>query len=214
MKLQIVPAILVKNFSEFKEQIKKIQNNFPLIQIDVCDNIFVKNKTFKERTEINKLKLPCQLELHLMVKHPEKEILKWEKVKNIYRVYVHVETLKNNFDKINNLIRKNGWQFGIVINPETKTDQLKKYLEKIDSVLFMTVHPGTQGQKLIKPVLKKIKNFSSKNKQILISADGGINLENIKQVKQVGVTEFCIGKRLVLVEDIKKTKSDFVRLIK
>ena len=214
MKLQIVPAVLVKNISEFKEQIKNIKNIFPLIQIDVCDNIFVKNKTFKERVEINKLKLPCQLELHLMVKHPEKEILKWEKVKNIYRVYVHVETLKNNFDKINNLIRKNGWQLGLVLNPGTKIDKLNKYLEKIDAVLFMTVHPGTQGQKLIKPVLKKIKTFSSKNKTALISADGGINLENIKQVKKSGVKEFCIGKSLVMTENINTLKKQFEKIIK
>ncbi len=214
MKPQIVPAILVPKFSKFKEQLKKVQNIFPLVQIDICDGHFVKNKTFKQRKEINKLSFPCLLELHLMAKDPEKELKKWEKVKNIFRVYIHAETLKNNFDKIDNIIRKNGWQLGLVLNPETKIDKITKYLDKIDAALFMTVHPGTQGQKLIKPVLKKIKSFATKNKKILIAADGGINLENIVNLKKAGVVEFCIGGKLVMAEDINKTLKMFSKLIK
>ncbi len=214
MKTQIVPAILVPKFSEFKEQLKKVQNIFPLVQIDVCDGYFVKNKTFKQRKDINKLSFPCLLELHLMVKNPEKELKKWEKIKNIFRVYIHAETLKNNFDKIDDVVRKNGWQLGLVLNPETKIDKITKYLDKIDAVLFMTVHPGTQGQKLIKPVLKKIKSFATKNKNILIAADGGINLENIIDLKKAGVAEFCIGGKLVMAEDINKILKMFSKLIK
>ena len=212
--MQIVPAILLNNFSDFKSQIKKVKNIFPLVQIDICDGRFVKNKTFKERLQINKLSLPCLLELHLMVKDPEKELKKWEKIKNIFRVYIHAETLKNNFDKIDNVVRKNGWQLGLVLNPETKIDKITKYLNKIEAVLFMTVQPGIQGQKLIKPVLKKIKSFTAKNKNILIAADGGINLENIKEVKKAGVVEFCIGGKLVMAEDINKTLKMFNKLIK
>ncbi len=214
MKSQIVPAILVPKFSEFKKQINKIKNIFPLVQIDICDGLFVKNKTFKERLEINKLRLPCSFELHLMVKNPLKELEKWEKVKNIFRVYIHIETLKNNFDKIDDIVRKNGWQLGLVLNPETKIYKITKYLNKIDAVLFMTVHPGIQGQKLIKPVLKKIKSFSAKNKNILIAADGGISLENIVDLKKAGVSEFCVGKRLVLAEDVRKIKKQFEKIIK
>ena len=212
--MQIVPAILLNNFSDFKSQIKKVKNIFPLVQIDICDGRFVKNKTFKERLQINKLSLPCLLELHLMVKDPEKELKKWEKVKNIFRVYIHAETLKNNFDKIDNVVRKNGWQLGLVLNPETKIDKITKYLNKIEAVLFMTVQPGIQGQKLIKPVLKKIKSFTAKNKNILIAADGGINLENIKEVKKAGVVELCIGGKLIMAEDIKKIKKEFEKRIK
>jgi len=214
MKPQIVPAILVPKFSEFKEQLKKVQNIFPLVQIDVCDGLFVKTKTFKERLEINKLRLPCSLELHLMVKNPLKELQKWEKVKNIFRVYIHTEALQNNFDKIDNIVRKNGWQLGLVLNPETKIDKITKYLDKIDAVLFMTVHPGLQGQKLLKPILKKIKYFTTQNKKILVAADGGINLENIVNLKKAGVVEFCIGGKLVMAEDINKTLKMFSKLIK
>ncbi|HRY36669.1 MAG TPA: hypothetical protein P5230_02165 [Candidatus Magasanikbacteria bacterium] len=213
MKNYLVPAILVKNFSDLKLQIKKVQKVFPLVQIDICDNLFVKNRTFKERLEINKLHLPCRLELHLMVKNPEKELKKWEKVKKVFRVYIHAETLKNNFEKILNIIQKNGWQLGLALNPETKTQKIQKYLDKIDAVLFMTVHPGIQGQKLIPQILKKIKSFK-KPQKLLVAADGGITLDNIKQLKKSGVKEFCIGKRLVMAEDIKKTLREFNKLIK
>lgn len=213
MKNQLVPAILVKNFSDFKLQLKKVQNVFSLIQIDICDGSFVNNKTFKQREEINKLRLPCSLELHLMVKNPLLEMKKWEKVKNIYRVYVHTETLKNDFEKIIALAKKNHWQLGLALNPETKAEKIKKYLEKIDAVLFMTVHPGIQGQKLIVPILKKIKSFKNPQK-LLIAADGGITEENIRTVKKAGVNEFCIGKRLVLAENIKQTKKQFEKIIK
>lgn len=212
--MQIVPAILTKNFSDFKLQLAKVQNIFPLVQIDICDNVFVKNKTFKERLAINKIPFSCKLELHLMVKDPITEMKKWNKVKNIYRVYIHVETLKNNFTKVYALVQKNKWQLGLVLNPKTKTDELKKYLDIINAVLFMTVHPGTQGQKLLKPVLKKIKSFAVKNKNILIAADGGINLDNIGQLKKARVREFCIGKKIIMAEDVKKIKKQFEKILK
>jgi len=214
MKNQIVPAILVKNFSDLKLQLKRVQRLFPLVQIDICDGKFVNNTTFKERLEINKLQLPCSLELHLMVRNPLLEMKKWEKVKNISRVYIHAEALGNNFEKISSLANKYGWQLGLALNPETKAEKIKKYLDKIDAILFMTVHPGIQGQKLIVPVLKKINQFYAKNKKILIAADGGINLENIKEVKKAGVSEFCIGGKLIMAENIKKTLGGFKKRIK
>ncbi len=213
MKSQIVPAVLVQKFSDFKTQIKKVGKFFSLVQIDIGDGRFVKTKTFRERQQINNLRLPCLLELHLVVKNPREEMKKWEKVKNVYRVYIHIETLKNDFDKIFSLAKKNGWQLGLAINPETKTEKLKNYLNKIDAVLFMTVHPGIQGQKLMAPVLKKIKTFANKNKKILIAADGGISLENIRAVKNAGVREFCIGKRLIMAGDIKKVKIQFEKIL-
>lgn len=212
--MQIVPAILAKNFSDFKLQLAKVQNIFPLVQIDICDNVFVKNKTFKERLAINKVPFSCKLELHLMVKDPIAEMKKWNKVKNIYRVYIHAETLKNNFKKVYALAKKNKWQLGLVLNPKTKTNELKKYLDTINVVLFMTVHPGLQGQKLLKPILKKITSFAVENKNILIAADGGINLDNLRQLKKAGVREFCIGKKIIMAEDIKKTKKQFEKILK
>lgn len=101
----------------------------------------------------------------------------------------------------------------MVLNPETKPETIIKYLDKIDAILFMTVHPGIQGQQLIPSVLKKIKNFTTKNKNILTGADGGINLENINQVKKMGVKEFCVGKKLVMAENIKETKKEFEKII-
>jgi len=213
MKPQIVPAILVKNFSDLKTHLKKIDNFFPLVQIDICDGKFVKNKTWKNFKQLNGLPLPCSLEFHLMVKNPLAEIKKLGKIKNIGRIYVHAEALQNNFDKILALTQKNRWQLGLALNPETKTEKIQKYLDKINAVLFMTVHPGTQGQKLIEPVLKKIK-LLKKTKKLLIAADGGITMENIRAVKKAGVQEFCIGKRLILAVNVKKTKAEFTKLIK
>jgi len=214
MKNQIVPAILVKNFSDLKLQLKRVQNLFPLVQIDICDGKFVNNTTFKERLEINKLQLPCSLELHLMVRNPLLEMKKWEKVKNISRIYIHAEALGNNFEKISSLANKYGWQLGVALNPETKVSKISKYLDEIDAVLFMTVHPGLQGQKLLMPVLKKIKTFTAKNKKVLVAVDGGISLENIKEVKKAGVSEFCIGGKLIMAENIKKTLGGFKKRIK
>lgn len=198
----IIPAILVKNFKDFKRQTKSIAGLTPYAQIDVGDGAFVPTKTFLEREEINKLKIETPLELHLMVQNPIAEIEKWKEVKNIFRVVFHIES-KIDHQRCLYAIRSQCWQAGIALNPKTPISSVKKYLPFVNLIQFMTVTPGRQGSDFIPEIKRKIKEFNKLKDKPLVSVDGGINKNNIAEVRSWGVDIFNVGSALTLVKNPK-----------
>ena len=140
----IVPAILTDNFVTFKEQLAKISPHFSSIQIDVIDGIFLPNKTFSEREDLKDINSEAYFELHLMVKDPIAEISKWKEIDSVTSVVFHIEADANVEECIKH-IRQNNWKAGIALNPETPIEKIIPYVNLVDEVLFMTVHPGQQG---------------------------------------------------------------------
>ena len=211
----IIPAILEKNFIDFENKAKKL-SFAPIVQIDVMDGVFVKGKTFEEIEKINSLDLKNEWELHLMVNHPIKEIEKWKQVKNIKRIIFHIESEDNPQEVIKN-IKKNGYEVGIGINPDTNKHEILPYINDIDEILFMTVYPGTQGASFLSEVqdnIIELKNILEiKEKDILIGADGAINKNNIQEIKKWGVNNFCIGSAIVATPDYQKSYEELNNLI-
>ena len=100
-------------------------------------------------------------------------------------------------DETISLIRKAGLKCGLAINPETDTKVLKPYIDKVDMILIMSVHPGFGGQKFM-PVaiekLNKVKEWSEKiNPDLLIEVDGGINFDNVSTVLDAGANVIVAG---------------------
>ena len=81
MKKELIPAILAKNFKEFKQKVEYLEPYFNLLQIDVMDGRFVNNKTYYNLDKIKTLKTKAGYELHLMVSDPIKIINKWKSFK-------------------------------------------------------------------------------------------------------------------------------------
>jgi len=196
----IIPAVLTNNFNEFKLQAQKLGACSNLVQIDVMDGIFVSNKSFVERAEINNLSLNLNFELHLMVARPLEELDSWKSVKNITRIIFHLES-KDNPDAVITAIRGCCGSVGIAINPETNLERLEPYAKQINEVLFMTVHPGEQGARFLPEVGEKIKQFKRNYSDILIGVDGGVNLDTISLAKSWGADVFCVGSALSQAAD-------------
>lgn len=211
----IIPAILVKNFEDFETQAKKLTFS-PIIQIDVMDGKFVNNESFKEIDKINSLNLKNEWELHLMVAHPLEELKKWKDVKNIFRVIFHLECADNAGETIE-LIKKNGWQAGIALNPDTSPERIYPFLKDIELVLFMTVHPGAQGAPFVPSVEKHVRKLnkvlSERNWRPQIAVDGAIKIENIEKVKKWGVHNFCIGSAIIGAADPQDAFNQLNKLI-
>ena len=99
---------------------------------------------------------------------------------------------------------------GVSLNPETKVDTIKEYLEKIDLVLIMSVNPGFGGQKFMPEVLSKIKLLKKiqeeKKLNFDIEIDGGINFDNYKSAIQAGANILVSGTTVFKSNngDIKK----------
>jgi len=208
----IAPAILVNNFEDFSKQVKKVENLFDYAQIDVMDGIFVPNKSFTEIEKINGLKTNLKFELHLLVEHPLDELKKWKEIKNVFRILFPIEC-KDDPEDVIKFCRQNGWEAGVVLNPETLLTAAEPYYKLVDIVMFMTVYPGRQGAPFLPEVGEKIRKFTKLKKRPLCAVDGGINKQNISQVQSWGVEIFSVGSALTMSEDIKKSLKELKALL-
>ncbi len=189
----IIPSILVTSEQEFLKQIRGVQKILDQVQLDIADGQFVPQITWADPDIVEK-NCEINLELHLMVEEPLKELQKWTALENINRVLIHLES-KNTQEAIK-FAKDNDWEVGLVLNPETELKALEKYLSKIDDVVFMGVNPGKQGQKLLPEVLEKIKQFTSLNPTMLTELDGGVNEETLPSIIESGLKAICPGSAI------------------
>lgn len=160
------------------------------IHVDVMDGKFVKNKTMPFRMMKNIYKFTSKrLDVHLMVENPKKLIKKYAMLNTEY-ITIHVE-LEEDINSLLDLIANFGIKKGLAINPDTSLDKIFPYLDRIDLVLVMSVHPGEGGQTFIEETSSKIDALREKIKEkklkTKISVDGGINNQTIKKVNKADI---------------------------
>jgi ribulose-phosphate 3-epimerase len=208
--IEIIPTILVKNFKEVKERIKKVEDDVNWVQLDIMDGVFVNNETWPypkgKVDDLKKIKTKLKLEAHLMVQKPEEVIDDWLKV--VDRVIIHFESKITNRELgIRELIKKvhkKKKEIGLALNPETHYAVATPFLKDLDLVLFMTVQPGWGGQEFKDWILSKIKALREIWPKGNIGVDGGINDENIKELVKAGANLICAGTYVFRSKDIKK----------
>ncbi len=180
--------------------------------IDVMDGKFVEKDTYERMKEISSYikrisNLP--IDVHLMVEDVIPSIEDFIIVEpNI--VTFHLETCKNDeevFQAID-LIKQNNSRVGISIKPNTKIEEIYKYLPYIHVALIMTVEPGKGGQTLITDMVTKIQNLNTyikeNNLDAVIEVDGGINLATCEKVKQAGAEILVSGTAILMAKDYKE----------
>ncbi len=188
--MKVSASILSQNLKP-DELIRKFNNTkVDYIHLDVMDGKFVDNKSYtiseiKKFNDISNKKL----DVHLMVKNPEKYISELSML-NVEYITFHFEAVKN-INKLIEEIKNCGIKVGISINPGTDESLLFPYLNNIDLILIMSVHPGKSGQVFIDDSLLKIKNLKEEiikeQSKTIISVDGGINEENSLKLKELNI---------------------------
>jgi ribulose-phosphate 3-epimerase len=187
-EIHVSVSILAEDFSVLGEILKTIEDaGGDSVHLDVIDGVFAPNLTFGPVViqGIHKLSnLP--LHAHLMIKYPEKYIEDFINA-GCSRIYFHLESEGVPINIIKKIHEMKA-SCGIVLNPDTPVDIVEPYLELIDSVLVMSVHPGFSGQKFIPGVLRKIEKIRKFSPKLDIAVDGGINDETIDSVLKSGAT--------------------------
>ena len=209
-KIKISPSILSGDFSQLGNEIEKLEKaGADMIHVDVMDGHFVPNLTIGPPV-IKALRKHSKLpfDVHLMISPVHKYIKNFADA-GADIITIHPEATENLGDTIK-LIKSFNKKVGLSLNPNTQIDVIKKFLNEINLVLIMSVHPGFGGQKFILDVLKKIKDLDKikkqKNMNFDIEVDGGINFDNSKLVKDAGANILVSGTTIFKDNkgDIKK----------
>lgn len=192
--IQIIPSLLVPNEELFLRCVHGLGDSVSTVQIDIADGKFVPSTTWADPESI-KTYLPMACELHLMVKEPLKELAKWGAVEQVVRILIHVESTPKLAD-IFPTLHAYGWEIGLVLNPETPIEALTPFLPEIKRVMFMGVHPGSQGQPFIPETLDKIRAFKAKKTDHTIAIDGGVNEQTLRGLITAGIDVACPGSAI------------------
>ena len=204
-RIEIAPSILASNFARLGEEIRTVeQAGADVIHVDVMDGHFVPNisigipvvESIRKAT-----RLP--LDVHLMIERPEEYIEDFVRA-GATRVLVHQEATVH-LDRALAMIREHGAEAGAVINPATPVLMLSDVLEKLDTVLVMSVNPGFGGQKFIRGALEKIRQLNQwrtrYNAGFRIEVDGGVDLGNVAELAQAGANTFVAGSSIFHASD-------------
>ena len=192
---KLIPVVNTKTIQKLKERIRLLQGFNGIFQIDIADGQFTAWKTWNSPEVLKKnKKIANKFELHLMIHNPEQILPYWLEVAP-KRVIIHHEAIKN-FDLLYNLCQEKEVEIGIALNPETPFESINQHLEKVNFITILGVSPGPSGQQFQWFVLDRIKKLKTRFPKILCEIDGGINEDNIEQVKKSGVDFVAIGSAI------------------
>lgn len=206
-KIIIAPSILTESFSNLESTIKELEEaGADYLHLDIMDGSFVPQITFGSKivSDIKKItSLP--LDVHLMIVSPEKHIDDFAKA-GADIISVHYEG-NIHLHKLIMQIKSHNVKAGIVLNPHTRVDVIEPLIDDIDNVLIMSVNPGFGGQKFITNSIKKIEKTKKLigQREIIISVDGGINLNTCSDVIKAGANLLVAGSAIIDSKDKKET---------
>jgi ribulose-phosphate 3-epimerase len=206
----IAPSILSADFARLGEEVSSVLDaGADVIHFDVMDNHYVPNLTIGPMvcSALRKYQIAAPIDVHLMITPVDEMILEFAKAGASY-ISFHPEATAH-VDRSLQLVRDQGCKSGLVFNPGTPIDCLEYLLDKIDVILLMSVNPGFGGQKFLPSTLKKLVNvrriIDDAGLPIRLEVDGGISVENIREVADAGADMFVAGSAIFNSDDYSAT---------
>jgi ribulose-phosphate 3-epimerase len=203
MAVKLAPSILSADFAQLADEVDRVANEADLLHVDVMDGHFVPNltigppvvKSLRKRTDLH-------LDCHLMVDNPG-ELLEDFADAGADGCTIHIEL--GDPRPLFTRMRELGMRVGLTHNPETPVDAVLPYLEEIDILLFMSVHPGFGGQAFIPSVLDKLavarKEVHGRGLSVELEIDGGINRDTAPRAAAAGADILVAGSAIFHADD-------------
>lgn len=212
---EIAPSLLAADFYDLKSQIEELNSTrIKYLHLDIMDGNYVPNISYGPDI-IKNLRNHTDLifDVHLMIEKPENYIDSFVDA-GADIISFHPETTKHP-NRLVNYIKSKGVKAGIVLNTHVDESVLKYLIDDIDLILVMTVVPGFGGQAFIPQIMNKIENIrkiiDESNRDIILEVDGGIKIENIKEVSDAGVDLFVAGSAVFNEKGITNNVNKFYK---
>ena len=204
----IAPSILSADFARLGEEVDNVlAAGADIVHFDVMDNHYVPNLTIGPMVcaALRKYGITAPIDAHLMVKPVDRIIGDFIEAGASYITF-HPEASEH-VDRSLQLIKAGGAKAGLVFNPATPLDVLKYVMDKVDMILLMSVNPGFGGQKFIPGTLDKLREaralIDASGREIRLEIDGGVNLQNIREIAEAGADTVVAGSAIFNQPDYK-----------
>mgnify|MGYP001590530487 FL=1 len=206
----IAPSILAADFARLGEEVDNVlRDGADIVHFDVMDNHYVPNLTIGPLVceALRNHGVTAPIDVHLMVKPVDRLIPDFISAGASYITF-HPEASEH-IDRTLGMIQEAGCKAGLVFNPATPLHVLENVMDKLDMILLMSVNPGFGGQSFIPHTLEKCRQvrklIDASGKDIRLEIDGGVKIDNIREVAEAGADTFVAGSAIFNTNDYKVT---------
>ncbi len=206
----IAPSILSADFARLGDDVQAVLDaGADIVHFDVMDNHFVPNLTIGPLIceALRNYGIEAPIDVHLMVEPVDRIIPDFAEAGASYITF-HPEASRH-VDRSLGLIHDHGCKAGLVFNPATPLDWLEHVIDKVDMVLLMSVNPGFGGQKFIPSALDKLRQvrkiIADSGREIRLEIDGGVKVENVREIAAAGADTFVAGSAIFGSDDYAAT---------
>lgn len=204
----IAPSILSADFSRLGDDVQKVlDDGADVVHFDVMDNHYVPNLTIGPMVckALRDFGITAPIDVHLMVEPVDTMIVDFAKA-GASIITFHPDASKH-VDRSLQLIKDHGCKAGLVLNPASSLEELTHVMDRLDVILLMSVNPGFGGQSFIPHTLEKLRQvrklIDASGRDIRLQVDGGVKVDNIKEIAEAGADMFVAGSAIFNQPDYK-----------